>query len=186
MREVTDHYWSAILNTKRVLRQYFTSDSQMLQFYDMMSETGAIVSGSTALQLFARTSFVDTDLDVYVEKTGYERALRHMQLSGFRRIEQDDSKLDAVIGDSYPFVEEIERVQGMVTSGLKKVVQVIATNKSPGIMASGRERGRESVRSTQASSDGRTSVEASKGGSSAAAIGPDVAGVWVYCETKTL
>ena len=33
------------------------------------------------------------------------------------------------------------------------------------IIASGRERGRESVRSTRASSDGRTSVEASKEGS---------------------
>ncbi len=74
----------------------------------MLSNTGTIVSGSTALQLFARTTFNDTDLDVYVERTWYEDALGQMNLAGFHNITQDDSKLEYVMGDSYPFIEEIK------------------------------------------------------------------------------
>jgi hypothetical protein len=60
----------------------------------MMRETGAIlVSGSTALQLFARRSFYeDSDLDVYVERTDYDNAMHLMMLAGFRKITQHQEK----------------------------------------------------------------------------------------------
>jgi len=108
MREVSRRYWAEVLNAKRVLQPFFSTEVQMLQFLNMLSNTGAIVSGSTALQLFARTTFNDTDLDVYVERTWYEDALGQMNLAGFHNITQDDSKLEYVMGDSYPFIEEIK------------------------------------------------------------------------------
>jgi hypothetical protein len=132
MKRITAGYWSAILNPIRVLRPFFANHAQMIDFLKSLNETGAIVSGSTALQLFARTSYEDTDLDVYVERIAYEQTLTLIELRGFRKISQDDQKLDDVIGDSYPFVEEIERVQGLTDpSTPKAVIQLIATKRSP-------------------------------------------------------
>jgi hypothetical protein len=132
MREVTRRYWAEVLNAKRVLQPFFSTEGQMLQFLNMLSDTGAIVSGSTALQLFARTTFNDTDLDVYVERLCYDDALRQMNVAGFHNITQDDSKLSYVMGDSYPFVDEIERIQGLVCdSNKEKIIQIIATKGSP-------------------------------------------------------
>jgi hypothetical protein len=132
MKRLTTSYWNAILNPIRVLRPFFVDHVQMVEFLKLLDETGAIVSGSTALQLFARTSYEDTDLDLYVERIAYEQTLIQMQLQGFHKIPQDDNKLDNVIGDSYPFVEEIERVQGLTDRSMSKaVIQVIATKRSP-------------------------------------------------------
>ncbi|KAI0084165.1 hypothetical protein BDY19DRAFT_872341, partial [Irpex rosettiformis] len=57
----------------RNLSRLYSVDRCLLRFFDnpsafrvLQSQTGAIISGSFALQLFARTTFPDDDLDVYV------------------------------------------------------------------------------------------------------------------------
>lgn len=57
----------------RRLSSAFNLDGQLLSFFDdpsafrvLQSRTGAIISGSFALQFFARTAFSQADLDIYV------------------------------------------------------------------------------------------------------------------------
>ena len=46
--------------------QYFTSD-EIINFREFQAITGAIISGSTAVQFFDRDIYANSDLDVYVE-----------------------------------------------------------------------------------------------------------------------
>ena len=124
-------YWSSKLNVMRVLRPFFRSNEQTHLFLEMMHRTGAIVSGSTALQLFERTYFEGSDLDLYVNDENSGEVGHWLSESGFGRIEQDAEKEKMVIGDSYPAVEEILKVEAYTTTFSSKVVEVITTKNAP-------------------------------------------------------
>ncbi|KAK1223767.1 hypothetical protein PQX77_013291 [Marasmius sp. AFHP31] len=62
----TERYYQSGFSINRLLLPYFTyneiQDFRMVQAY-----TGALISGSTALQYFERIRYEDSDLDLYVE-----------------------------------------------------------------------------------------------------------------------
>lgn len=131
MHKLTQSYWSWKLDVACVLWPFFRSIEQTHLFLQMMHRTGAIVSGSTALQLFERTCYEESDLDLYVNIESVGEVYGWLSEAGFRKIEQDEAKQRMVIGDSYPMVDEIKKVEGYATVSSSKIVQVITTKKSP-------------------------------------------------------
>ncbi|KAF9265255.1 hypothetical protein L218DRAFT_861115, partial [Marasmius fiardii PR-910] len=59
-------YWRRAMRIEDLLSSYFTR-SETCQFRVIQSLTGALISGSTALQLLNRERYPDSDLDIYVE-----------------------------------------------------------------------------------------------------------------------
>ena len=57
----------------KLLSPYFTP-TEVTQFRELQSQTGTLISGSTALQLFDRVTYSESDLDLYVEHR-FSRAL---------------------------------------------------------------------------------------------------------------
>lgn len=131
MRGLTQGYWSWKLNVARVLQPFFCSIEQIHLFLQMMHRTGSIVSGSTALQLFERTYYEESDLDFYVNVENVGEVYGWLTEAGFQRVEQDEAKQRMVIGDSYPVIDEIEKVEGYVKVSSPKILQVITTKNSP-------------------------------------------------------
>ncbi|KZV58845.1 hypothetical protein PENSPDRAFT_550431, partial [Peniophora sp. CONT] len=66
-------YFGRMFAINRLLAPFFAHTDE---FREVQSRTGALVSGSTALQLFDRTRYAHADLDVYVE---YRYALQIVQ-----------------------------------------------------------------------------------------------------------
>ncbi|KZV68604.1 hypothetical protein PENSPDRAFT_551788, partial [Peniophora sp. CONT] len=57
-------YFRRVFTVDRLLRPFFT---YCTEFRETQHRTGALVSGSTALQLFDRATYRNADLDIYVE-----------------------------------------------------------------------------------------------------------------------
>lgn len=65
-RIAVTHYNQLNFDLKRVLSPYF-SEEETKSFRQLQITTGTVISGSTALQLFDRTTYPESDLDIYVE-----------------------------------------------------------------------------------------------------------------------
>ncbi|THV00626.1 hypothetical protein K435DRAFT_608781, partial [Dendrothele bispora CBS 962.96] len=84
---VSRHYYEETMSYNRsaydisnLLSRYFTLEETHL-FRCVQALTGAVISGSTALQLFSRVRWNESDLDVYVEySTGYLMAVFLMSI----------------------------------------------------------------------------------------------------------
>ena len=63
---VVQSYIKRAYQLHKVLEKYF-SPEQTLEFRALQAQTGMLISGSTALQFLDRTTFPESDLDVYVE-----------------------------------------------------------------------------------------------------------------------
>ena len=59
-------YSQRAFNVQRLLLPYF-SDENIKSFRQLQLFTGTVISGSTALQFFDRTTYPESDLDIYVE-----------------------------------------------------------------------------------------------------------------------
>ncbi len=59
-------YMEHAFSVDRLLGRYFTPP-EILRFRELQCLTGALISGSTAVQFFDRATYPDSDLDVYVE-----------------------------------------------------------------------------------------------------------------------
>lgn len=64
--QVVSSYIKRAFNVENVLGRFFT-DPQISHFRSLQSQTGMLISGSTALQFFERTFYPESDLDLYVE-----------------------------------------------------------------------------------------------------------------------
>ncbi|KAF8662093.1 hypothetical protein AX16_001203 [Volvariella volvacea WC 439] len=62
----TQRYTSHAFRISRLLSPYFTP-AQILDFQYLQAETGTLISGSTALQFFDRSTYPESDLDLYTE-----------------------------------------------------------------------------------------------------------------------
>ncbi|KAF8339457.1 hypothetical protein F5887DRAFT_889107, partial [Amanita rubescens] len=69
LHDFTGSYWTSQICLSRILSPYTTSNTEVDLFRYMMLLTGAIISGSTAFQAFARIQYDDSDLDLYVHCT---------------------------------------------------------------------------------------------------------------------
>ena len=97
----------------------------------MLSLTGAIISGSAALQLFERTSFNNNEMDIYVNINQYKNAEISLKTNGFQKKKQDNDSLKSVIGDSFPFIDEMVKLQTLIKPNSNKKIHLIGTKKSP-------------------------------------------------------
>ncbi|KAJ7205021.1 hypothetical protein GGX14DRAFT_569168 [Mycena pura] len=75
----------------RLLTRFFADASTVSQFRAIQRRTGALVSGSIALQLFDRSTWPESDLDLYVSSANSDVDI----VVGF--IERDGYKLDSPI-----------------------------------------------------------------------------------------
>lgn len=67
------YYIARACDVNALLSRYFPDP---LEFRSLQRRTGALVSGSTALQLFLRERYPESDLDVYVRKDDFEKVAR--------------------------------------------------------------------------------------------------------------
>lgn len=65
-RTAVANYSQLNFDIKRVLSPYF-SEEDIKSFRQLQLTTGTVISGSTAVQFFDRTTYPESDLDVYVE-----------------------------------------------------------------------------------------------------------------------
>ncbi|KJA24234.1 hypothetical protein HYPSUDRAFT_136540, partial [Hypholoma sublateritium FD-334 SS-4] len=63
---IVQDYMKRAFRVDRLLSRYFTP-AEIIRFRELQHLTGALISGSTAVQFFDRDTYPDSDLDVYVE-----------------------------------------------------------------------------------------------------------------------
>ena len=127
----TNEYLSSKLKCTRILRPFCDSETQINNMMNMLSLTGAIISGSAALQLFERTSFNNNEMDIYVNINQYKNAEISLKTNGFQKKKQDNDSLKSVIGDSFPFIDEMVKLQTLINPNSNKKIHLIGTKKSP-------------------------------------------------------
>ena len=89
------------------------------------------ISGIAALQLFERTTFDNKEMEIYVNFDQYKTAETSLKNSGFRRKKQDSECLKSVIGNSFPFIDEIVKFQTFINPNSNRRIHLIGTKKSP-------------------------------------------------------
>ena len=97
----------------------------------MLSVTGAIISGSAALQLFERTCFNDDKMNIYVNKDQYKNAETVLNL--VKNDENLEESLKSMVEDNYPFIDEIEKMQTLTKANSNKIIHLIGTRRSPAL-----------------------------------------------------
>jgi hypothetical protein len=131
-RNLTETYWNSRLNLAHVIGPYFDSHHDVQTIREMMKETGAIISGSTALQFFARETYGDSDLDIYVEDNNSNMSLSCLMNLGYNVLPNAIGTKDGLEpGDGYPGELEIEKVITLVKQGNARFVQLVCTRREP-------------------------------------------------------
>ncbi|KAJ4479507.1 hypothetical protein C8J55DRAFT_429658, partial [Lentinula edodes] len=64
-RDAVKVFMKSAMKVDKVLRRFFREDNKIGQFQYLQGETGMIVTGSVALQLFNREEYKNCDLDTY-------------------------------------------------------------------------------------------------------------------------
>ncbi|KAF7966524.1 hypothetical protein HWV62_38068 [Athelia sp. TMB] len=109
-KECVQQYFDTVFDINKHLGFFLPNP---LAFRNMQAKTGAIISGSNAVQFFDRTYYHDADLDVFVNP-GHCRAvgLHMIKVQGYRVVEEeeDDTQKTLDIGGS------IEHVKAMATT----------------------------------------------------------------------
>lgn len=133
MHNITNHYLISSFNITKILLPYFHTPENVMQFHEMMTHTGAVISGSTALQFFARTHYDESDLDVYMESQHLEEGTETIYALGYQKMERDDSDDGDIqaMEDAYPNTLHIETVNTFKNYESNKTIQLVATNCPP-------------------------------------------------------
>jgi hypothetical protein len=132
LHELSECYWDSNICLSRILRRYVSTDREVKEFRDMMHNTGAIISGSSALQIFARVHYDESDLDLYVEETKAYSVSLCLSGLGYSRLESNIATKDSLDpGDGYPGKTEIERVETFRRHESERIVQLINTVREP-------------------------------------------------------
>ncbi len=135
---IVNNYIRLAFNINHLLRPYFRDSTA--SFRQLQVWTGLLISGSTALQLFLRTRFPSSDLDVYVHRRSRVRVgqwlLSHDYTFEPHQGQPDDFSLAA----EQPIIDTVtarySRMYGVAAvftfqNHDQKKVQVIATVHSP-------------------------------------------------------
>lgn len=141
-KDVILAYFRRAFRIENLLRPYFLDyprPDPVSEFRSMQSSTGALISGSTALQFFARTRYDDSDLDLYVNQDRVEKVLDFLKDAGYtyvprtgqaasleaqlkappRKLEPEEEYNRAGFRDLFEFTKE------------KKIIQVITAEDTP-------------------------------------------------------
>ena len=127
---------SLVFNIDRRLRSYFPDPTA---FRDLQAQTGTLISGSTALQFFLRTLYVQSDLDLYVQRAARFEVGRWLLATGYNFVPTGAQPLsfelcaawpptDVTLGD-YPGMLGVAAVYTFKRNS--KTVQVIAAVHAP-------------------------------------------------------
>ena len=127
----TKRYWSSKLKCTRLLQPFCNSETEINNMMDMILLTGAIISGSAALQLFERTSFNNNEIDIYVNFNQYKNAEMSIKRTSFQQKKQDSKSLKSILGNCFPFIDEIVKLQTFIKPNLNKRIHLIGTRESP-------------------------------------------------------
>ena len=94
--------------------------------------TGAIISGSSVLQVFVRVQYEESDLDLYVEESKAHLVSLCLKNLGYSRLVFGVGTKDSLDpGDGYPGKTETKRVDTFVHQESRRIVQLINTVREP-------------------------------------------------------
>ncbi|KAF8736862.1 hypothetical protein AX14_013794 [Amanita brunnescens Koide BX004] len=134
MHNVVQSYKSVAFSFASVLKP-FVEHEDLTSLQQMMFQTTAIISGSTALQFFARTRYDNSDLDIYIPEGSLEKGADWLLAHGYeseKRIPApEDPKDPFPTLEGYDCTDEIVGVYNFKKGNPSKVVQLIATRREP-------------------------------------------------------
>jgi len=78
-----------------LIDRYFTPP-EIIHFHELQATTGAIISGSTALQFFDRTNYASSDLDLYVKHSCARPIVMWLQSIGYVFTPTEDSEFQTL------------------------------------------------------------------------------------------
>ncbi|KAF8327495.1 hypothetical protein F5887DRAFT_898771, partial [Amanita rubescens] len=132
MKDLKEQYCKSVFRISRVIMPFVDNENQVQVFVQMMKETNALISGSTALQFFDRTRYHEADLDLYFEARYIDLWKTQMVAFGYSLMEKTAASASVVEGElEYRGFEEIESVESFKHPGSNQVVQLMATKASP-------------------------------------------------------
>ncbi|KAF8320641.1 hypothetical protein F5887DRAFT_1148771 [Amanita rubescens] len=125
LQSCAERYWHSNLMPSRVLMPFFATNERVQAFLNIMARCNAIISGSTALQLFERCYYPDSDLDVYLNSSNY--TMMHTEMGKFEYVQKETKELEKY----FPLDGRIEAVISYTSFRSKKTIQLIVTRKLP-------------------------------------------------------
>ncbi|KAL0578305.1 hypothetical protein V5O48_003682 [Marasmius crinis-equi] len=142
-RDVIESYRRSAHDIDKLLLMFFTL-VEIQRFRELQSFDGFLISGSIALQYFARVVWPDSDLDIYCYPKHFARLVRLLGAFGYDYIPDAGQTLDLHafvkviqegVGDllHYDSRQSISAVLSFtrVTNGVSKKVQVVVCQRSP-------------------------------------------------------
>ena len=125
---MAETYWNSHICLSRIIGPYVSSVVQIEEFREMMHMTGAIISGSSALQVFAWAHYDESDLDLYVEASRSQIVSSFLINLGYSKLETTIGMKDGLDpGDGYPGKTEIQQVESYRKEGWNRIIQLINT-----------------------------------------------------------
>lgn len=88
--DAVSSYIGRTFQLRRVLGRYF-SDDDILELRRIQYSTGALISGSTALQFFDRSHYPESDLDIYVGFDGRQDIALWLEEKGYSMKPNDEN-----------------------------------------------------------------------------------------------
>jgi hypothetical protein len=129
---MAETYWKSHICLSRILDPYISSAHQVEEFREMMHKTGAIISGSSVLQVFAWVHYDESDLDLYVEASRSQPVSSCLINLGYSRLETNIGMKEGLDpGDGYPGQTEIQHVETYGTDASNRIIQLINTLREP-------------------------------------------------------
>ncbi|KAK0457423.1 uncharacterized protein EV420DRAFT_1335334 [Desarmillaria tabescens] len=132
---VESYFWSEFI---QLMVSYF-SEPELLEFRLIQAKTGTLISGSTVLQFLERTTYPDSDLDIYTPfmyarevgefflRIGYQFCPRESQIKPFHEIAEDINQ--RVVEQEVYNLRGIMQVYDLDRNGKK--IQLMSALNSP-------------------------------------------------------
>ncbi|TFK59529.1 hypothetical protein BDN72DRAFT_732535, partial [Pluteus cervinus] len=125
-RTLAHSFYGRAFDATRPLKKHFIP-TEIVEFHARMKYADALISGSTALQLFERMDYPNSDLDVYVQEDRSNALLSWLEdrylLTGASRWYKDPPRMHRAISKVYTFERNF--------NGQHSAVQLILTSDHP-------------------------------------------------------
>ncbi|KAJ8085997.1 hypothetical protein PM082_004816 [Marasmius tenuissimus] len=117
-------YWNRAFSYRRCLRPFIPVYLHE-EFWEMLSLTGALISGSFPLQYFTRTLYPDSDLDLYCEDSRAGPLIKFLLQNGWDITRRCPGTY------ANPCVRRIQTFEQEDAPEPKRRIQVMSTNHAP-------------------------------------------------------
>ncbi|KAL0570454.1 hypothetical protein V5O48_011502 [Marasmius crinis-equi] len=122
-------FWEEAYSYDRYFEPFIPSE-RLAEFWQAMADSDSLVSGSVALQYFARLIFRRCDLDIYSLYVGAPRILTFLEDIGYTRTSRTSRATSFAYDQSNCIISVITLTKRMA-DGEDRVVQVIVTDRNP-------------------------------------------------------